>query len=361
MDTTLIIIIVISAAALFASIAAIVLSKKASGGRLSSLERNQEAMRAEIGAAFSSGLGLLSSRLSELTGQVNQQLSSVATQVNTAASQAGLRSDASARMLSELSGRLGELTKAAERIREVGSDIAGLETILKAPKMRGGLGEFFLGDILSQCLPAQSFTLQHTFRNGRIVDAAVSLSGGVVPIDAKFPLENFRRILSASGEADTRAARRAFTADCKRHIDAIASSYILPDEGTLNFALMYIPAENVYYETIVRDDSGEGEIASYALSRKVMPVSPNTLYVYLQTVVMGLRGLDVSERAEAIMAGIDALKLDFQRLASELDTLGRHLTNAVAKFHEMEKKAGRFSMRLDGLGSGDAPGDGPAA
>ena len=158
--------------------------------------------------------------------------------------------------LAACSRSLGGLEEANRHIYEVGKDIASLQEILRAPKLRGGLGEFFLEDLLAQILPPQHFSTQHAFRSGEKVDAVIKLGASLVPVDAKFPLENFKRIAGSDERRGKKPRQEAILRPmCKKHIDAIAGKYILPDEGTYDFALMYIPAENVYYETIIKDEA----------------------------------------------------------------------------------------------------------
>ena len=183
------------------------------------------------------------------------------------------------------------------------------------------------------------------------MDAAVKLSGGIVPIDSKFPMENFRRIIEGPDE-EAAGHRKRFISDVKKHIDAIASSYILPDEGTLNFALMYIPAENVYYEAIIKAETSGGVsdgIAAYAFAKKVVPVSPNTFYAYLQTILLGLKGMDVSRRASEILASIERLTGDFVQIADEFAILGTHMQNARGRYDSMEGRLRQFTERLSAL------------
>ena len=164
-------------------------------------------------------------------------------------------------VMGSVQGSLGKLGEVTQRVFDIGKDIAGLEQILRSPKVRGGLGESFLEGLLGQMLPREHYDLQHTFATGDRVDAVVRIGGRLVPIDAKFPLENFRRLLDETDEDKRRALRRAFGRDVKARVDEIAKRYILPDEGTFDFALMYIPAENVYYEIIVKDDGRGGRLA----------------------------------------------------------------------------------------------------
>ena len=189
-------------------------------------------------------------------------------------------------------------------------DISSLQEILAAAQASRLPGELFLSDLLAQILPAPHYEMQHRFKSGEAVDAVVILRSGLVPIDAKFPLENFRRSVSAPNEEEKKAARKAFLRDVKGHVDDISAKYIRMDEGTFDFALMYIPAENVYYETIVKDDElgGEMSLFNYALKRRVIPVSPNSFYAYLQTILLGLRGMRVEEGARDMGGAVETLE-----------------------------------------------------
>jgi DNA recombination protein RmuC len=245
---------------------------------------------------------------------------------------------------------LGELREKAGQIHEVGRAAADLVNILRAPKLRGGMGELFLGDLLAQILPSKVFELQHRFKSGEAVDAAIRIGDKCVPVDSKFPLENFRRIFDAQSDADRIAARRQFVRDVRKHVDDIASKYILPDEGTYDFALMYVPAENVYYETIIKEEPSasreDHELFNYALDKRVVPVSPNSLYVYLQTILFGLRGMEVGERAQEILTTLQRLRGDVDKLQENFRLLGRHFGNAQNSYNETEKSLNRFEIKL---------------
>jgi DNA recombination protein RmuC len=173
----------------------------------------------------------------------------------------------------------------------------------------------------------------------------------LVPVDAKFPLENFQKMLAAQSDDERKSWRRKFVSDVRKHADAIASKYILPDEGTFDFALMYIPAENVYYETIIKDDNfgEEKSVSAYAIERKVIPVSPNSLYAYLQAIVLGLRGMKVEERAQEIIESLSRLKGDLDRFRGEFETLGTHIGNAWKKYEEADKRLVKFEDRLESV------------
>jgi DNA recombination protein RmuC len=302
----------------------------------------------EVNGQLASITTQVNSQLSVITTQVNQQLVAIGKQVQEATGQMGTRLDNAARVVGEVRQNLGELTKATERVFDVGKDIASLQEILRAPKLRGVLGELFLGDLLAQILPPTHYALQHKFKSGEAVDAAISLGHGLVPVDSKFPLENFRRVIASESEDERKTAKKKFGTDVKKHIDAIAAKYILPDEGTFDFALMYIPAENVYYEVILKDDAfGEEKgLCAYALAQRVIPVSPNSFYAYLQAIVLGLKGLRIEKNAQEMIQHLKRLQGDFQRFRDDFEVLGKHLGNTRGKYEDAAKRLDRFGEKL---------------
>jgi DNA recombination protein RmuC len=260
------------------------------------------------------------------------------------------------RVVGDVQGSLGKLGEATQRVFDVGRDIAGLEQILRSPKVRGGLGELMLENLLAQLLPREHWALQHGFTTGDRVDAVVKIGGRLVPVDAKFPLENFRRMLDEPDEDRRRPHRRAFARDVKTRVDEIAKRYIRPDEDTFDFALMYVPAEHVYYEIIVRDAAQDEEApAVYALSRRVIPVSPNSLYAYLQVIVLGLRGLQIERDAREIQARLGGLRGDVERFREAFDVVGRHLTNARNKYDDAASALSRIEGKLLGVETREQP------
>ncbi len=244
-----------------------------------------------------------------------------------------------------ISQTLGGLAVAAQQMVDVGNKVSGLEDLLRPPKLRGGLGETLLAELLAQILPAKAYRLQHRFRSGERVDAVICLGDSLVPVDAKFPLESFRRLTAATDEAEATRERKVFMRAVKSHIDQIAWKYILPDEHTYDFALMYIPAENVYYETILKDD-GEDGLFPFALEKRVIPVSPNSFYAYLQVVIHGLKGLQIEERAKEIMDHLNRLRVDQDRFRQEFDVLGSHLQNARKKYEDAQRSLDHFEDKL---------------
>lgn len=249
----------------------------------------------------------------------------------------------------ELKEQIGKLKGDSEHLLQIGADIRTLQNILQAPKLRGQLGEFSLASLLQKYLPASSFTLQHTFKNGKIVDALIRLPDFAVSVDAKFPLPAFEQMMAAADETEKTRLRRQFQSDVAKHIDKIAQSYILPGEGTLDFALMYIPAENVYYETIIKLDSDRTDLLSYAMDRKVIPVSPNLLYAYLMTIVMGLHGLQIEKEAAAIRVNLQKLTGGLEAIVCDWEVLGRHVRNAHTKYDETQTKLTQFKMQLENI------------
>ena len=175
----------------------------------------------------------------------------------------------STHLMKELGERLGRLHEASQKIEKLAGDVTRLEDLLKPPKLRGTLGEMFLEQALAQVLPPAAFATQHPLGDGVVVDAVVFVQDRMVPIDSKFPLENFRRARENEDESERRRARQQFGRDVRRHVDAIAERYIRPASGTCDFALMYVPAEAVYAE-IVADEEG-GALADYAATQARHP------------------------------------------------------------------------------------------
>ncbi len=217
-----------------------------------------------------------------------------------------------------------------------------------APKMRGGFGEEQLESLLGLVFARQQFQMQYRFASGEIADAMIILPQGKVAVDSKFPLENFRRIAEAVGDDEKKAYRKEFLRDVRRRVDEIASKYVRPAEDTLPFALMYVPAENVYYETIIRDEEGNN-LYRYCLEKRVVPVSPNSLYAYLQTIMLGLKGLQVSHRAETIIREIESLNIELEKFGKAYETIGGHIRNAATKFDDGTKLLTKVELRVESL------------
>ncbi|MDE3057685.1 MAG: DNA recombination protein RmuC [Bacteroidota bacterium] len=275
------------------------------------------------------------------TEQLNQQLSSQTSTI-------GTRLDTAARVIQDLKQSQGEVMEAGRQMKELAEGMSSLENLLRAPKLRGGLGELLLEDLLKQVLPSASYEVQFRFRNGNTVDALVRTANGNIPIDSKFPLENFRKMIEAQADGEKRSFYRLFVSDVKKHIDAIAQKYIVPDEGTFDFALMYIPAENIYYETIIKNDNygDEASIYNYGVSKRVFAVSPNTFYAQLHVIALGFKGMAVEQSAKQIIQNLARLQGDLERFGDDFETVGKHLSNAKNKFDDASRRLDTFEEKL---------------
>ena len=264
--------------------------------------------------------------------------------------------------------RLGQLAEVTQRLEAVGQSVVKVQELLQVPRLRGTLGEVWLEELLRQILPAGLFVMQYAFRSGEKVDAVIRVGDRLVPVDSKFPLEACQRMLAAdAGSADRE--RRAFRRSLRERIDEIADKYIKPDEGTFEFALMYVPAENVYYEAVVRgeDLAGEESVVGYALRRKVIPVSPNTFYAYLAAILHGLKGLEVEKQARNILDSLGGLQQQFLRFDAAYQLVGKHLDHAARQYQETEKQIGLIQERFEKItgvttgGGLPVPGSGEAS
>ncbi|MBU1853608.1 MAG: DNA recombination protein RmuC [Candidatus Omnitrophica bacterium] len=288
-----------------------------------------------------------SETLSRNTDLILKQLNSMNTSV-------GSQLNNTVRVFGEVKESLGSLDQKTQQIYEVGKDISSLQEILRAPKMRGGLGELFLENLLEQIMPRRDFyELQHSFKSGERVDAVIKIGKKLVPVDSKFPMESFTRFIETENDEDKRRIKKEFVKAVKEHINSIADKYILPDEDTYDFALMYIPAENVYYEAVLKDEDfgGERSIFSHAVSRKVVPVSPNSFYAYLQVIILGLRGLGIEEKTQEVIKKLVTLKGSLERFKGDFDKMGTHIKNINSSYSSAKERLDRFGNKLSTIDS----------
>ena len=239
------------------------------------------------------------------------------------------RLDNAARFIAAVQRNIGEMS-------EIGRGMKELQEFLKSPKLRGNIGEHILKELLGQMLPKQSFHLQYTFKSGATVDAAIKTGGGIIPVDSKFPMEDFRKMIAAKDEGERKLINREFEKDVKQHIDDISKKYILTEEGTIDYALMYIPSEAVYYEIV-----NNPHLFEYAGSKRVLPVSPMTFYAYLQAILMSFEGQKIEQQAKKILQTIRAVQKDYLKVEDNLGVLNRHLTNA---YNQMSNVVGSFTL-----------------
>jgi len=277
-----------------------------------------------------------------INAQINARLERMGESLREAHSAIGQNLGNVAGIFGTINEQMGRLAETNNQIITISKDIAQLEELLRVPKLRGKIGEMLLESLLSQVLPKEYYQTQYRFASMDAVDAVIRLGGKLVPIDAKFSLENFQKSLEGRDEAEKSQYRKKFTQDTKNRIDEIAEKYILPHENTYDFALMYVPAENVYYEVIIKED-----LFSYCMARKVIPVSPNTFYAYLQVICLGLKGLKVEENAREILKRLGLLTTEMARFREDFDLVGTHLFNAGRKYEESRKHLEKFSAKLD--------------
>lgn len=308
-----------------------------------------------IAGIFIVGLIVIIFLVSKITSQVNQQLNSVTEQLNSRLKEisealldthktVGDRLDSATRVFGDVQKSLGRVEETHKQIYEVSKNITSLQELLRAPKFRGQMGETMLENLLSLVMPKEHFQMQYRFKSGDAVDAIIKMGERIVPIDAKFTLENFQKILDTQDEETKNVHRKKFIQDVKNRIDEISSKYILPQENTYDFALMYIPAENVYYELIIKED-----ILSYCVSKKVIPVSPNTFYAYLQVICLGLKGMKVEENAKEILKNLSMLTNEMGKFREDFELLGSHLAKAGSKYEDSEKRLNKFSDKLTNI------------
>lgn len=291
----------------------------------------------------------VASRLDAINKNVGDRLGDNARAVQTSAETVNARMETVQSTFASLQKQVGEISEQARSLAEASKSITSLERALTAPKARGEFGETNLESLLQEVFAAHQYRTQYAFKSGDVADAILFFPQGNVVIDSKFPsVDNFRRIVDAPTDPERKAARRDFLKDMKKRVDEIATKYIRPEEGTLPIALMYIPAENVYYEAIIRDDDGN-DLRAYCVQQHVMPVSPNSLYAYLHTIMVGLNGMRISERAESVLREIQSLKVELGKFADDYETVGKHLRNANAKFDDSEKRLDKVEDRLDRL------------
>jgi len=239
------------------------------------------------------------------------------------------RLDNAARFIAAVQRNIGEMS-------EIGRGMKELQEFLKSPKLRGNIGEQILKELLSQMLPKQSFHLQYTFKSGATVDAAVKTGNGIIPIDSKFPMENIRKMITAKTDTEKKQVGRDFERDVKKHIDDISKKYILTEEGTIDYALMYLPSETVYYEIV-----NNPELFEYAAQKRVLPVSPMTFYAYLRAILMSFEGQKIEKQARQILQLIRAVQKDYLKVEDNLGILNRHITNA---YNQLSHVIGSFTL-----------------
>jgi DNA recombination protein RmuC len=253
--------------------------------------------------------------------------------------------------INQIQQQLGQVQQAGQQMHDTASKLEG---ILGGAKNRGTFGETTLERLLEDSLPRSQYTLQHTFRSGKAADAVIHLRDKkIMAIDSKFPLDAFQR-LEVEDEQSRKEARKDFVNAVKAHANSIAEKYIVPDEGTLELALMFVPSEAVYYELLRSTDSNKIAVDAYCRTKKIVPVSPNTLYAHLSVIAMGLRGMQIEENAKRLSANLDGLRKHLENFSEPFDKIGTHLKNAQQCYTEADKRFDKATNTLENLlNSGD--------
>lgn len=274
-----------------------------------------------------------SEELMEWLKSTNQRLDdqnkNITTQLQSSTKALNERLDNAARFIAAVQKNIGEMS-------EIGRGMKELQEFLKSPKLRGNIGEHILRELLSQMLPKQTFHLQYTFKSGATVDAAIKTGNGIIPIDSKFPMENIRALMGVKDDAERKLLNKEFEKDVKKHIDDISKKYILTEEGTIDYALMYLPSEAVYYEV-----ANNPHLFEYSAAKRVLPVSPVTFYAYLRAILMSFEGQKIEKQAKQILQTIRAVQKDYSKVEDNLGVLGRHVTNA---YNQMSNVLSSFTL-----------------
>ena len=251
------------------------------------------------------------------------------------------RLDKAASVIKDVGHEVGQMS-------EIGRSMKELQDFLKSPKLRGNIGEQVLKDLISQMFPKNSFHIQYQFKSGERVDAAIQTDAGILPIDSKFPMENFQKMAKAENNLDKNLYEKEFARDVKKHISSIASKYILPEEGTMDFALMYVPSESVYYELVNMLD-----IMDFAKQSRVYIVSPTTLYAHLQTILLAFEGKKIESKSRDLFKMLRALQTDFNKVEENMLVLGKHINNASAQFANVNSGFNQIGQKINSTKSLD--------
>ena len=267
----------------------------------------------------------------------------------------------SAKLVADVTQRLTKLDETNRRVVDVATELKTLQNVLANPKQRGVFGEFYLESVLENVLPPNQYQMQYGFKDGVIVDAAVVLDKGkILPIDSKFSLENYNRMVNAADKAQRDALLTKVKADLKGRIDETAK-YIRPSEGTMDFAFMFIPSESLYYDLLigtVGSGSSARDLIEYAFrDKRVIIVSPTSFLAYLQTVLQGLRSLQIEEQARDIQVRVGQLGTHIRKFDELLGKMGRSLSTTVNHYNNSYKELAKIDKDVVKIAGGDKHAD----
>jgi len=274
--------------------------------------------------------------LKSMEGSLRSTSSNMVKTLQENSKQLNERLDRAALVIKDVGKEVGQMS-------EIGRSMRELQDFLKSPKLRGNIGEQVLKDLISQMFPKHSFHLQYRFKSGERVDAAIQTDAGILPIDSKFPMENFQRMAKTDTQSSEHSTfQKEFVKDVKKHIDAIAKKYILPTEGTMDFALMYVPSESVYYELVNMLD-----LMEYAKKSRVYIVSPSTLYAHLQTILLSFEGKKIESRSKEIFKMLRGMQTDYIKVEENMGILGRHINNASSQFTNVNMTISQIGQKIN--------------
>jgi DNA recombination protein RmuC len=309
--------------------------------------RQQSAPKPDSNASLllKQDLTKLSDDITQLKDGMQKQLSD---HIGTSSKQMTAQLQASAKLIADVTQKLTELDKTNKNVGDIASELKTLQNVLQNPKQRGVLGEFYLEQILKNTLPPGAYQLQYKLAEGLIVDAAIILDDRVLPLDSKFSLENYNRLLEAKPEEQEMLAK-LFKEDLKRRIDE-TSKYILPGKGTLDQALMFIPSEAIYYD-LLANKVGLGNVSGrnlvqYAAEKKVTIVGPSTLSAMLQTIMQGLRSIEIHKDTEKIRKNIEQLSKHLVAHNAYMLKLGASLGTTVNHYNATFKELGKVDRDI---------------
>ena len=329
-----------------------------SESQLSSVRQEVQTVLAAQNQAIASQINGLMLSVTQQLGQVRQELQAGVANTGQLASDAqrdvALKLQSSTEALLQMSQKIGEVQQTSQDLSRATQT---LQSVLGGAKTRGTLGEVTLERLLGDALPQSAYSTQHRFpSSGAIVDAIVRSGERLLSIDSKFPLEAYRRLIE-SGDA----ARRDFCLAVRKHADSIAEKYILPDENTFDYALMFVPSEGVYYELLMSQDAKYGRLDEYCRGKRVFPVSPNTFYACLSAVAISLQGQKIEENARQLLAGMAGLKKQFELFLGAYEKIGGHLRHAQQCYEEADSRLSRARNSLEQLSQGAVPDAAPKA
>jgi DNA recombination protein RmuC len=281
----------------------------------------------------------------ELTGKMKEINHSIEKQYGTNTKMLQQLGTDTTKTIREVTEKLTKLDDTNKRVVEFATQLQSLENILKNPKHRGILGEYFLEDLLSKVMPQGTYKMQYKFNDGEIVDAALMIRDKIIPIDAKFSLEKYNQIQEETDKTRRETLEKEFKKDLKGRIDE-TSKYIRPEEGTSDFAIMFIPAEGIFYNLLVfkvgSTSVSSEDLINYAFSKKVIIVSPNTFFAYLQTILQALKALQVEQSVKEVMKNVKRLGKHLANYQDHMDKMGRHLSTTVGSYNSATKEFGKI-------------------